>query len=127
MSTGVVDAAEGPAGAAYAQRFHESGPNVYLTDHLFDTTTFVINEDRYQALSSEHQELITTVAAEAVNWIRDEAEAARAETLEKMEAEGATVNDIDRGPLEDAAASAVGSMEEQGLWRSGLFEAVQDL
>ncbi|WP_237324153.1 TRAP transporter substrate-binding protein [Vibrio penaeicida] len=127
MSTGIVDGAEGPPTAAVAQRFHEVAPNIYLTNHVWATSTIVFNEDKFNSMSPKHQELLVKAAKDAAKWAYDDATSRREEVLSKMRAAGATINEYDSTPLREAALKAVGKVEDQGLWKKGLFEAVQKL
>ncbi|CCO45796.1 putative TRAP-type C4-dicarboxylate transport system, periplasmic component [Vibrio nigripulchritudo SOn1] len=127
MSTGIVDGAEGPPTAAVAQRFHEVAPNIYLTNHVWATSTIVFNEDKFNSMSAEHQKLLVQAAKDASRWAYDDATNRREQVLSKMKAAGATINEYDSAPLREAALKAVGKVEDQGLWKKGLFEAVQKL
>lgn len=125
MSTGVVDGAEGPPTAAIAQRFHEVAQNIYLTNHVWATSTILINEDKFASMSPEHQALVAQAAKDATQWAYDDATTRREEVLAEMEAGGATVFEYDASALQAIAREAVAELEAQGLWREGLFEAVQ--
>lgn len=127
MSTGIVDGAEGPPTSAISQRFHEVAPHVYLTDHVWATSAIVINEDKFNSMSPEHQELITQAAKDASAWAYQDASGRRESVLDEMRADGATIHDYDASGLQDAAKAAVGPLEAEGLWREGLFEQVQGL
>ncbi|EGU57771.1 TRAP dicarboxylate transporter DctP subunit [Vibrio nigripulchritudo ATCC 27043] len=127
MSTGIVDGAEGPPTAAVAQRFHEVAPNIYLTNHVWATSTIVFNEDKFNSMSAEHQKLLVQAAKDASRWAYDDATNRREQVLSKMKAAGATINEYDSAPLREAALKAVSKVEDQGLWKKGLFEAVQKL
>ncbi|MFV0333292.1 MAG: TRAP transporter substrate-binding protein [Tropicimonas sp.] len=125
MSTGVVDGAEGPPTAAVAQRFHEVAKNIYLTDHVWATSTILINEDKFNSMSPEHQAIVEQAAKDSTQWAYEDATARREEVLAQMEAAGATINEYDATRLQEIAREAVAEMEAQGLWRKGLFDAVQ--
>lgn len=127
LSTGVVDMAEGPAGAGYSQRFHEAAPNIYLTNHLYATTMFAINEDKFQSLSDEHKQLVMEAAEEATHWIREKVAEGRVEVLEKMEADGAAIHEFDATSLREAGLAEVEKLEEEGVWRQGLYAEIQDI
>ncbi|MEM9634055.1 MAG: TRAP transporter substrate-binding protein [Pseudomonadota bacterium] len=125
MSTGVVEGAEGPPTAAISQRFHEVAPNVYLTNHVWATSTIVINEDKFNSLSPEHQEIVRQAALDSAVWAYEDATTRREEVLAKMKEGGATINQYDASGLQAAARDAVAKLEAEGLWREGLFDAVQ--
>lgn len=125
MSTGVVDGAEGPPTAAISQRFHEVAQNIYLTNHVWATSTILINEDKFASMSPEHQEIVEQAAKDATRWAFEDASGRREEVLDQMRAAGATVHEFDASALQETAREAVDALEAEGLWREGLFEAVQ--
>ncbi len=124
MKTGIVDGAEGPPTAAISQRFHEAAPNIYLTNHVWATSTIVINEDKFSSLSAEHQDIVSQAAKDSAVWIYEDATSRRDDVLAEMREGGAAVNEYDSSALQSAAKDAVDAMEEEGLWRKGLYEAV---
>ncbi len=125
MSTGVVDGAEGPPTAAIAQRFHEVAPNIYLTNHVWATSTIMINEDKFNKMSPKHQAMVEEAAQEAVDWAYEDATTRREEVLMEMTNGGATVKEYDATGLAEIARDAVAEAEEKGLWRKGLYKEVQ--
>lgn len=127
LKTGTIVAAEGPVSAAYAQKFHQAAPNIMRTDHLVSTHHITMNDQAYQSLSPELQEILTTTAKEATQWARTQAEAETEETVQKMASEGATVIKLDTQPFAKKALSGVDQMEADGEWRKGLWQEIRDL
>lgn len=127
LRTGVIEAAEGPVSAAYSARFHEVAPYVIRTDHILTATHILVNEAFYQSLSPELQEVVNQAAVEATAWARQQAEAETDEIIASMEAEGATVSEIDLEPVRERAVEAVERLEGEGLWTPGLWQSVQDM
>ena len=126
LSTGVVDGAEGPPTAAISQRFHEVAPNIYMTNHVWASSAIMINEDRFQAFSPEHQEILISAAQDAAIFAYEDASSRRDAVLDEMRAAGATILDYDTTALQAAALEAVAVAEAEGLWSAGLFEQVQN-
>ena len=127
LKTGVIDAAEGPIGSAYAQKFHQAATNVMLTDHLVSSQHITINEKVYQSLSPDVQKIMLDAAREAIAWGRKEAESETAEITRKMAAEGARVITVNRAPFAERALSAVKGMEQEGAWSAGLYQRIRDI
>ncbi len=127
MSTGVVDGAEGPPTAAISQRFHEVARNVYLTNHVWATSTIVINEAKFNSMSPEHQKIVKQAALDTALWAYEDATARREQVLEQMKADGAIIHAYDASRLREVARGAVDEMEANGLWREGLYDIVQKL
>ncbi|MEZ5862739.1 MAG: TRAP transporter substrate-binding protein [Geminicoccaceae bacterium] len=127
LSTGVVVAAEGPPTDALGQKFHEVAPNITRTDHLFSTVMIAINEDAYQLLSPQMQEVVRVAAQDATKWARGVAEEEVSTMLAQAETEGAKVAQIDKAPFQERSREAVDRMEGEGLWRKGLWADIQKL
>jgi TRAP-type transport system periplasmic protein len=127
LRTGVVEASEGPISAAYAARLHEPVDYVIRTDHLISMAHITMNEQSFQSLPEDLQELVLETAREATQWARQQAEEETEEIVAKMEAEGATVVEVDVEPFAEKLRDAVGDIEAQGLWREGLWEKIHGL
>lgn len=130
MKTGLLEAAEGPVGAAYGVKFHESGPHVTLTKHLVSDYQVATNYKLFQGLSPEYQKILLDAGQEAANVARKFAEDGTEKTLEKMKAEGATIYELSpaaRDELVKKSAAAVSTMENAGEWRKGLWQEVRNL
>ena len=126
LNTGVVDGAEGPPTAAISQRFHEVAPNVYMTNHVWASSAIMINEDKFQSMSPEHQAILVSAAEDAANFAFEDASSRRDAVLEEMRAAGAKILDYDTSALKAAASEGVAKAEADGLWSAGLFEKVQN-
>ena len=125
LNTGVVDGAEGPPTAAISQRFHEVAPNVYMTNHVWASSAIMINEDKFQSMSAEHQDILVQAAEEAALFAFKDASSRRDAVLDEMRANGATILEYDTTALQTAAREGVAKAEADGLWSAGLFEKVQ--
>ena len=130
MKTGLIEAAEGPVGAAYGAKFHESGPYVTLTNHLVSTYQVSMNNELFESLSPEVQKILLDSGQEAANYARKVAEEGTNEVIGKMRDEGATIIQLTpeaRQQLVERSASAVGEMENDGEWSKGLWKKVREL
>lgn len=127
LSTGTIEAAEGPVSAAFAQNMHQPAPYVIRTDHLVSTHHITMNEASFQALEPELQEILLEAAREATQWARSQAESETEEIVQRMADQGATVVVVDRGPFADKALAGVEEMERDGVWSAGLWERIRGL
>lgn len=125
LKTGVIDAAEGPIGSAYAQKFHTAATNVMRTDHLMSSQHITINEKVYQSLPPDVQKIMVDAAREAIAWGRKEAEAETDQVVKKMASEGAKIVNVDRAPFAERAVSAADGMEKDGAWSMGLYQKIR--
>jgi TRAP-type transport system periplasmic protein len=127
LKTGVIDAAEGPISAAYAQKFHTAANSVMRTDHLISSQHITINEKAYTALPADVQKILVDAARESIAWGRKTSEADTDEVSRKMADEGAKVISVNRAPFADKAIAAVDAMEKEGAWSTGLWKQIRDL
>lgn len=127
LKTGVVEAAEGPISSAYAAKFHEAVKHVIRTDHLLSSAHVTMNEKTYAGLPADQQKLLTDCAQDAVQNTRKVALAETEDVVRKMAAEGATVTNIDKAPIQQRARDGVVKMERDGSWSTGLWEQIQKL
>jgi TRAP-type C4-dicarboxylate transport system substrate-binding protein len=127
LSTGTVEAAEGPVASAYAAKLHQVATNVMRTDHLVSTYHITINDETFQSLSEEHQQILLDTAREVTQWGRAEAERETEATVQQMADEWATVYQIDVAPFAEKARAGVEEMEAEGVWRTGLWQQIRDM
>ncbi|HET6468774.1 MAG TPA: TRAP transporter substrate-binding protein [Geminicoccaceae bacterium] len=127
LSTGTIEAAEGPVSAAYAQKMHQAAPYVMRTDHLVSTHHITMNEAAFQALDPDLQEILVEAAKEATSWAREQANTETEELIRNMAGEGATVVQVDRDAFAEKALSAVEELERDGVWSQGLWERIRSM
>ena len=85
----------------------------------------MINEDKFQSMSPEHQEILVAAAADAATYAYEDATGRRDEVLQQMRDGGATIREYDTTALQAAARAAVATAESESLWSEGLFDKVQ--
>ena len=127
LKTGVIEAAEGPVSAAFAQKLHEAAPFVMRTDHLVSTAHITINDATYESLPPELQQILLDTAQEVTQWARQQAEAETEDLVQQMAGEGATVVDVDPQPFAEEALGGVEAMEQDGEWSPGLWQKIREL
>ena len=92
LETGVVDSQDHPIPVTLSFRFYEVQKYLSLTQHAYSAVGWMMNLDKFNSLSAEHQQVILEVAKEAVDYQRNlaiESEAAMIATL----SESLEVND----------------------------------
>ena len=62
LQTGVVDGQHNPLGQIIQNRIYEVQKYLSLTNHIFSTHWFLINEDFFRSLSGEQQKIVTDAA-----------------------------------------------------------------
>lgn len=72
LQTRVVDGVEGPPAAVLTSALHEVTGHMTRTNHIMTDLNLLMNLDRFNALSPEHQQILREAAAEAVeDGLRD--------------------------------------------------------
>jgi TRAP-type transport system periplasmic protein len=127
LSTGTVEATEGPVSATYAAKLHQAAKFVMRTDHLLSTHHITINDAAYQALEPDLQEILVQAAKETSAWVHRQGEAETEQVVQNMADEGATVIKVDREPFVRKALEGVAEMEKTGVWPAGLWEKIRGL
>ncbi|WP_221568331.1 TRAP transporter substrate-binding protein [Alkalihalobacillus sp. TS-13] len=101
----VVDSSEN-AYPFFVQQAHHTTPNgkyISETAHDYTTRLLLINGEKFDDYSKEHQEIILQAAKESVKAEREETLKQDIEYKEKAIEEGAVVNEIDREPFIEIA------------------------
>lgn len=62
LQQGTVEAQENPPSLIYSSKFHEVQDYLSLTEHVHNFLAFIMNKNKFDSLSAEQQEIITTAA-----------------------------------------------------------------
>lgn len=90
-----VDAQENPLALIYSSKFHEVQNYLSLTGHFYAPASLLMNEDQWNSLSAEDQELLMQCAHEAKDWQRAAVRAMDEDVLEKFKEAGLQVSEVD--------------------------------
>lgn len=122
LQSGVVDAAEGPVPAILSAGFHEVSTDIAATYHMMTDLSLLMNLDRFQSLSEEHQQVLRDAGRQAFDvtfrQLIREADVASFEAV----AAGLQVSDeVDVEAFREAVAPVVdafvaGAGDEVGGW-----------
>ena len=125
LNQGIVDGQENPVPTIISNKFNEVQNYMCMTNHLVDTIYVMFNEDSWNKLSPEQQEIIATAFENAGQLNNELIESQTEEGIEAFEAAGGTVipeEEIDR----DAFVQCVsGVLEEKYPELSDIFEQIQ--
>lgn len=103
MSTGVCDGMECPNNSIYPGGFHEVGPYILKSGHMFSSCALEFNTNAWSKLPAEAQDLLTETFNSLTAAHAEKVIAADEDYYAKYEADGATVSEWD-DPAEPAAA-----------------------
>lgn len=124
LERGVVDGLDSPLGSIYGMKFYQAAPNIMMTNHLLAPVNILVNEDKFQQLPESYQEILIEAGRQAGDYYTDLVISDFEVDQAQMESEGAQFWDIDTAPFIEAAAGVARRFEEEGMWRSGLFEEI---
>jgi len=68
MQTGVAEGFDTSAAAALDMKFNEVSNSLLKTQHMFGSMLFAMNEDKFNALSAEKQEIVRKAAVDAADY-----------------------------------------------------------
>lgn len=124
IQTGVVQGVEGPLDLSWGMGFHEVTDYLVLIGWNQGFGPIVINENKFQSLSDEHQRIVQEAVLEA-GQLNYQITMDSIETLlVQYEDEGMVVVDPELGPFIEAGREAIPEIEH--VWNvPGLFEEFQ--
>ncbi len=107
LRQGVVDGAEQPAVALYAQKFYEVSTYYSLTNHFYDCNVVVMSKRIYDSLTSEQQKVVKDAAAKTQEFEWALWNDLEQEVLDDLRAEGMIINELDLSSFRDATSFIV--------------------
>lgn len=128
LSQGLVDGIENPLPAGYGMKFHQVAKYIVPTGHIRTVATFAMNENKFNSLSEEYQQIIRDVAKAGDEYYVNLMQTELDEIHTKLEEEGAVILPaIDVAPLQQKLIPVAQEMEEKGTWSKGLWERIQEI
>ncbi|MCO6383311.1 TRAP transporter substrate-binding protein [Oceanicola sp. 502str15] len=127
LKTGMTDAMESPYDSVLSQKFHLAAPYVTRTNHVYDSITVAMNGMRWNQLDEGQQQILLDAAAVAADYSKEVIEEAATTIAEQLEADGATIIEVDRAAFADKLTAAAHEQEAEGLWGEGLYDAIREI
>lgn len=116
LQQGTYDAMDCPISLYYTNKFYEVQDYLTLTGHVYAATALLMNNDYYNDLPEDLQELLTEASEEFRDQQRELAQQQDTEFMEKLEEEGMQINDLtdeQRDAFREAAAPVYEKYEGQ--------------
>ncbi len=127
LQTGTIDGQDNPLPTDKNAKFYEVTKYIILTDHYINPLFPMINEDKWQSLTSDQQQAILQALETARRFVDETNLAAEAELIDFFEAEGMTIITPDKQAFIDFAQDKVlGNEEMTAAWNMDLFEQIQE-
>ena len=103
LETGVVEAQEHPINITHSFRYDEVQKYLSLTEHSYSMLVMVMNLNKFNSLSPEHQKVVQDVAAEATAYQRQLSIDKEAGILAELAERGMEINkDVDKALFQEA-------------------------
>jgi tripartite ATP-independent transporter DctP family solute receptor len=113
LQQGTVDGQENPLAGTVNRSFHEVQKYFSISNHVYTPVTFVMNGQKFDSLSPEHQELVKRAAVEAAQYTRDLGAKADQEFLVMLqESDNNEVNQIDLAAFQAASEPVYAAVAE---------------
>ena len=127
LQTGTIDGQDNPLPTDKNAKFYEVTKYIILTDHYINPLFPMINEEKWQSLSPEHQEAILQALEVARQYVDETNLQAEAELLDFFEEQGLTIIEPDKQAFIDYAQEKVLANEEMtASWDMDLFQKIQE-
>ena len=107
LKQGVVDGAEQPPVALYAQKFYEVSQYFSMTNHFYDLNVVVMSKSSFDALPQEQQKIIKSAAKETQAFEWDLWNDLEKGVLDDLRAEGMQINELDLSEFREAVMNII--------------------
>lgn len=125
LQQGVIDAQENPVAVALSQKLYEVQKYLVLTSHMANGFTFIMNEEKFQALSEQNQNALTEAANAAAAEFTAKVAADREKTIAQLKELGMEVIEIDQTPFREKAVDVVALFPDLAPWYEKLQAEAQ--
>jgi len=128
LQTGTVDGQDNPLPTNFNAKFYEVTDQIVLTGHLVNDVWPTINEEIWQSLSENQQNLVTEAWIEARDFATDIALQSEADLVSFFEEEGLEVYEPDRDAFRTHVLDELlGNEELTSTFTDGHLEIIQEL
>ncbi len=128
LQTGTVDGQDNPLPTNFNAKFYEVTDQIVLTGHLVNDVWPTVNEEIWQSLSEDQQNLVTDAWLEARDYATDIALQAEADLVSFFEGEGLEVYEPDRDAFRTHVLDELLSNEElTSTFIEGHYDTIQEL
>jgi tripartite ATP-independent transporter DctP family solute receptor len=128
LQTGTVDGQDNPLPTNFNAKFYEVTDQIVLTGHLVNDVWPTINEEIWQSLSEDQQNLVTEAWLEARDYATDIALQAEADLVSFFEGEGLEVYEPDRDAFRTHVLDVLlGNEELTSTFTDGHYDIIQEL
>ena len=131
LQAGTADGQDNPLPAIKSQSFYEVTESVTLTRHVIQATFMVINDDIWQSMSEELQQIVSEGANIASEYVTETTLSQEDELVEWLEEQGVTVYQPTTEELASYRQEVIDYYlaDEDAIadWDMDIYQAIQDL
>lgn len=130
LSQNVIDATIASFDAMYTMAFYEVAPYITKYGNSCTNVAVWINGSKFDSMTPAQQEILREACVEAGDWYVQESNAVMDDYIAKMEANGATIIDVDdafRNTCNEKLRDTALQFESEGTWSEGLYEKLSNL
>jgi len=120
-----VDGQENPIVIIWASKIYEVQKYLSLTGHIYSPTLIMINDDFFQSMPTDLQEIMVTAAKNAAAWNRQELEKMEADLLVKLKEKGLEINEVNQEPFRKMMTSAWAKLLEKAPEAQAYLERIE--
>ena len=126
IQSGVIDGMEASPDMIYSMRFHEVAPYLSKTNHIAACVYYMINKTWLESLPADLRKIVVDSAREAAAYQNTLDNQVQSESLQKMVAAGAKVNEVkDVGEfVKELASFKTSYVKEKGPDWQALYEKI---
>lgn len=125
IKTGIVDGVTTPVSLVESMKFHEVAPHIVRIDEYPQANGFLVNEKAYDALSPEVREGVLRAYEETGKYSFEVLIGVTDESLERMQAGGATYAEIDTSGFVERMKEFYQMMDAEGTLPEGFLATVE--
>ncbi|MFD1361951.1 TRAP transporter substrate-binding protein [Lentibacillus salinarum] len=126
LQNGVVEGQENPLETIYSAGFHEVQDYVINTNHMYKPAFVTINEEFFQSLPSDYQDILLSAAEEGQAHAQEKLKENAEEMKAEMEEEGVTFVDPDIEAFREATQSVRDELGTK-IWGEETYNKVVEM
>lgn len=128
INQGLADAVNTPISQAWSMKFSEVAPNMTMTDEYPQEIVFVMNNDKFESLSEEQQQILIDASNKTGIKGTELGIEAADENIEKMkEAHDIDIHEIDTKEWIEEAKPFYEKYEEEGNLPEGTIDSIKSM
>lgn len=126
LQTGVVDGQENPLETFYSAGFQEIQDYVILSNHMFKPAFVTINEEFFQNLPEEYQQIILDATAEAEAFAEEKLAESEETMRQELEAAGVTFIEPDIDAFREATQEVRDRLGKE-VWGEEVYQQIVEM